>query len=53
MSVFRLVPEDLYEDLVDYLTKHHDVKDGSDGTPRPNEPMRLTTELEQCRKERR
>jgi hypothetical protein len=42
------VPELLYVHLLDYLRKHHDVRDGSDG-PRPNEAMHLTTELEQLK----
>lgn len=43
----RLIPESLYDELIEYLTDRHDIRDGSDG-PLPNTAMRLTTELEQC-----
>ena len=48
MTPDKLVPYDLYEELIDFLNKYSDVVDGSDG-PKPNRAMHIVVELEQCR----
>jgi hypothetical protein len=35
------------EEILEFLGDQADVYDGSDGQPRPNTAMRLSTELEQ------
>lgn len=41
----NVISPDLVADLLDYLERHMDVSDGSDG-PRPNEAMSLYARLE-------
>ena len=48
MTADKLVPYELYEDLMNFLNNYADIKDGADG-PRPNNAMRLVVDLELCK----
>lgn len=39
------VPEFTFNEIIEYLEAREDVQDGDDGRPKPNEEMRLATDL--------
>lgn len=40
------IPPDLWDEIVDFITDHVDVVDGSDG-PRPNRAMHLSQRIDE------